>query len=252
MRQLKMGEWREAKGKSVGISRIFHFLSPLASCPLPGIVMERDLRDGFAMAVLKKQAIERYLRGRFGPKATLLTYGVIGKDSSQGTYKQYGYGTPVKLTFQVGRKIQSAVLETMKPGPFGHEHMADRAQAMLWDYDSYGRLPRHVKALDIGAFTADHELMSVAPAREFFVLNQWTDGSSYHFDLERLIKGGRLRKQDRPGALPGRDSCQKTSRSRPLSASASGVDRPWRMYYGTDRQLSRPLRVHHDGSLARG
>ena len=97
------------------------------------------------MAVLKKHSIERYLRDRFGPKATLLTYGVIGKDSSQGTYKQYGYGTPVKLTFQVGKKIQSAVLETMKPGPFGHEHMADRAQAMLWDYDSYGRLPRHVK-----------------------------------------------------------------------------------------------------------
>ena len=83
-----MGEGRVAKGESVGISRIFPFLSPLASCPLPGIVMERDLRDGFAMAVLKKQAIERYLRDRFGPKATLLTYGVIGKDSSRGTYKQ--------------------------------------------------------------------------------------------------------------------------------------------------------------------
>ncbi|MDP1768871.1 MAG: aminoglycoside phosphotransferase family protein, partial [Nitrospirota bacterium] len=149
------------------------------------------------MAVLKKQAIERYLRDRFGPKATLLTYGAIGKESSQGTYKQYGYGTPVKLTFQVGRKIQSAVLGTMKPGPFGHEHMADRAQAMLWDFDSYGRLSRHVKALDIGAFTADHELMSVAPAQEFFVLNHWMDGSSYHVDLERLVKGGRLRKQDR-------------------------------------------------------
>jgi len=159
--------------------------------------MEHDLPISMMMLTLKKESLERYLRGRFGPKVTLLTYGVIGKDSSQGTYKQYGYGTPVKLTFQVGRKIQSAVLETMKPGPFGHEHMADRAQAMLWDYDSYGRLPRHVKALDIGAFTADHKLMSVAPAEEFFVLNQWTEGSSYHFDLERLVKGGRLRKQDR-------------------------------------------------------
>lgn len=159
--------------------------------------MEHELRMFEVMPTLKKEFLERYLWDRFGPAATLLTYGVIGKDSSQGTYKQYGYGTPVKLTFQIGGKVQSAVLETMRPGPFGHEHMADRAQAILWDYDSYGRLPRHVKALDVGAFTAGQELVSVAQAKEFFVLNQWAEGDSYHVDLERLAQGGRLRKQDR-------------------------------------------------------
>ena len=56
----------------------------------------------------------------------------------------------------------------MKPGPFGHEHPADRAQAILWDYDSYGRLPRHVKALDVGAFTDDRQLISVAPGTRIF------------------------------------------------------------------------------------
>lgn len=149
------------------------------------------------MPTLSKQALDRYLRVRFGPDTHLLSYGVIGQASSTGTRKQYGYGTPVKLTFRVGRRIQSAVLETMKPGPFGHEHMADRAQAMLWDYESYGRLPRHVKALDVGAFTAEHELFSVADAREFFVLNEWTEGTSYHLDLERFMKGGALRALDR-------------------------------------------------------
>jgi hypothetical protein len=159
--------------------------------------MEHELPTFNAMPTLRKQSLERYLRGRFGHKTTLLTYGVIGKESSQGAYKQYGYGSPVKLTFQVGRTVQSAVLETMSPGPFGHEHPADRAQAILWDYDSYGRLPRHVKALDVGAFTDDRQLISVAQAREFFVLTQWMEGASYHGDLERLAKGGRLRKQDR-------------------------------------------------------
>jgi hypothetical protein len=101
--------------------------------------MEHELRSFNTMPTLKKQSLERYLRGRFGSKATLLTYGVIGKESSQGTYKQYGYGSPVKLTFQIGRTVRSAVLETMSPGPFGHEHPADRAQAIIWDYDSYGR-----------------------------------------------------------------------------------------------------------------
>lgn len=149
------------------------------------------------MLTLKKRSLERYLKRRFGPDTRLLSQAVIGKESSKGARKRYGYGTPVKLTFQIGRQVQSAVLETMKPGPFGHEHMADRAQAMLWDYDSYSRLPRHVKALDVGAFTENHDLFSVAEAREFFVLNQWTEGHSYHQDLERFMQGGTLRKLDR-------------------------------------------------------
>jgi hypothetical protein len=149
------------------------------------------------MPTLRKQALEEYLRSRFGPEAMLLSFGVIGKASSEGAHKQYGYGTPVKLTFRVGHDVRSAVLETMKPGPFGHEHMADRAQAMLWDYESYGRLPRHVKALDVGVFTGTQKLLSVAEGREYFVLNQWTDGASYHEDLERLAKGRSLRPLDR-------------------------------------------------------
>jgi len=149
------------------------------------------------MPKLSKQALEKYLRTRFGSHVKLQSYGIIGKESSKGEQKRYGYGTPVKLTFQIGRRVQSAVLQTMKPGPFGHEHMADRAQAMLWDYDSYGRLSRHVKALDVGAFDTNQTLFSLAEARELFVLNEWTDGVSYHGDLERLMKDGMLRKLDR-------------------------------------------------------
>jgi Phosphotransferase enzyme family len=150
-----------------------------------------------AMPPLTKQSLDRYLRGRFGPRASVVSFGPIGKESSKGLYKQYGYGAPVKITFRVGRSLRSAVLETMSPGPFGHEHMADRAQAMLWDYDSYGRLPRHVKALDVGAFTARGTLFSIADAEELFVLTQWEEGTSYHVDLERLAKEGTLQTLDR-------------------------------------------------------
>jgi hypothetical protein len=75
--------------------------------------------------------------------------------------------------------------------------MADRAQAILWDYESYGRLPRHVPALDVGAFTSRQDLFSVARAREFFVLTQWVEGTSYYEDLRRLVDGGSLRTLDR-------------------------------------------------------
>jgi len=158
---------------------------------------ERDLLLPCPMPTLKKSSLERYLRDRFGPRTVLRSYGPIGKESSQGTHKQYGYGSPVKVTFRVGASFRAGVIETMKPGPFGHEHMADRAQAILWDYDSYGRLPRHVKSLDVGAFDGKQALFSVAQAREFFVLNEWVDGTSYHQDLERLAHGSALRPLDR-------------------------------------------------------
>ena len=149
------------------------------------------------MPTLNKHSLEQYLRARFGSKATLRSYRIIGKESAKGKQKQYGYGTPVKVTYRIGHQVKSAVLATMKPGPFGHEHMADRAQAMLWDYDSYGRLPRHVKALDVGVFAAGHTMVSVADAQEYFVLNEWLEGSSYHLDLERLAQGRALRTLDR-------------------------------------------------------
>jgi hypothetical protein len=149
----------------------------------------------------RKASLEAYLKTRFGDDTRLLSAVVIGKESSKGEHKQYGYGTPIKVTFRVdGGRRQSAVLETMKPGPFGHEHMADRAQAMLWDFDSYGRLPRHVRSLDVGAFDAKQRLFSVAAAREFFVLNEWTEGTGYHGDLVRFMKGGALRGLDRDRA----------------------------------------------------
>ncbi|RPH74905.1 MAG: aminoglycoside phosphotransferase family protein, partial [Nitrospiraceae bacterium] len=74
------------------------------------------------MSTLRRHSLEQYLRARFGPGVALVSYEVIGKASSKGSQKQYGYGTPVKLTFRVDGHVQSAVLETMKPGPFGHEH----------------------------------------------------------------------------------------------------------------------------------
>lgn len=149
------------------------------------------------MPILRRHQLEAYLRERFGPRVELLTFGPIGRETAASALKQYGYGAPVRLTFRVGRTLHRAVLETMSPGPFGHEHPADRAQALLWDFDSYGRLPRHVPALDVGAFTDAGALFSVAPAREFFVLTEWADGASYHLDLERLARTGRLRSQDR-------------------------------------------------------
>lgn len=152
------------------------------------------------MPLLRRDLIAQYVRSRFGPSAELVSFGPIGQETSGEQLKGYGYGAPIRLTIRIGRVQRRVVLGTMKPGPFGHEHRADRAQALLWDFDSYGRLPKHVRAVDVGAFTADGRLFSIAAAEEFFILTEWADGTTYHEDLRRMAASGRLRTEDRARA----------------------------------------------------
>ena len=59
------------------------------------------------MPVLKKTALESYLKARFGPSTQLLAYGPIGKETSGARYKQYGYGAPVR--WAASRRRSSAM-----------------------------------------------------------------------------------------------------------------------------------------------
>src|SRR3990167_4581930 len=72
--------------------------------------------------------------------------------------KGYGYGIPLRVDYELDGERRSAVIESVRPGPFGHEHMADRAQLLLWAHHAFGGLPRHVASLDVGAVRASGEL----------------------------------------------------------------------------------------------
>ncbi len=145
---------------------------------------------------ITKQLLDHYLREWLGPDVAVSSFGRIGEAPSGRVLKGFGYGSPIMIEAVVAGRVQRMVLETMKSGPHGHEHMADRAHAMLWDYATYNRLPRHVRALDVGAFTTDGRIRSVAGAREFFVLTGFAEGEEYQKDLARIAGAGRLERQD--------------------------------------------------------
>ena len=106
------------------------------------------------MAELSRTELERYLKSVIGSSAHILNLQVLGESAGKDI-KGYGYGTPVQIDYECGGKQQRAVLHTISPGPFGHEHMSDRAQMLLWDHDSFNRLPRHIRSIDVGAFRRD-------------------------------------------------------------------------------------------------
>ena len=144
------------------------------------------------MPQLKAEEIERYLRSILGPSTRIVTLKVLGK-SGEGEIKGYGYGMPLLIDYERDGKQERAVLHTVTAGPFGHEHMADRAQMLLWDHTSFNRLPRHIRSIDAGVFRRDGSAVSMGEAEEFFILTEYVEGRGYFEDLSRM--------RDDPGLL---------------------------------------------------
>ena len=145
------------------------------------------------MPELKQQTIERYLLSVFGAPVTVTNMAILGRARDSKDLKGYGYGVPLKVEFRIGgMEGRTAVLHTMTPGPFGHEHMADRAQELLWSHQAFNRLPRHVRSLDVCGFQPDGHLISAGKIEEFCLLTEYAEGEKYSDDMERLLKTGEL------------------------------------------------------------
>ncbi|HXY53763.1 MAG TPA: phosphotransferase, partial [Nitrospirota bacterium] len=89
-----------------------------------------------------------------------------------------------------------AVLETMAPSSYGHDHFSDRAQAILWEHSAFNNLPRHVRSLDSGAFLDSNTIISTGKAKEFFLLTEFVTGQGYFKDLDRIKNTGSATPED--------------------------------------------------------
>jgi hypothetical protein len=145
---------------------------------------------------LNREEVEKYLQRVLGKKVRLLHMVALGADHERNDVKGFGYGTPVRVDLEVDGRERRAVLHTMTPGPFGHEHMADRAQGLIWDHHSFNLLPRHVRSLDICGLEPGGHLLSVGNVEEFCLLTDYAEGETYSHDLERLRDAGTLTELD--------------------------------------------------------
>jgi len=150
------------------------------------------------LPALDIETVERYLNSILGQRIRVLRLSQLGEaEDHDKALKGFGYGSPLRVDYEIaGHERSSAVLHTMAPGPFGHEHMADRARTLLWSHQAFNRLPRHVRSFDVGGFERDGGMISVGGVEEFYLLTEYAEGSSYALDLERLRDTGELIDQD--------------------------------------------------------
>jgi aminoglycoside phosphotransferase (APT) family kinase protein len=139
-------------------------------------------------------AVAAYLGAVHGREVGAVRVSPLG-GGRQGD-KGYGYGVPLRVDYELAGERRRAVLETVRPGAFGHEHMADRAQLLLWAHRAFARLPRHVRSLDVGAVRESGELVPLGAAEELFMLAEFAEGREYAEDLLRLRAGATLSSLD--------------------------------------------------------
>ena len=141
------------------------------------------------MIDLKLDSVAAYLREMYGPTAKLVAAGDIGTLDTQGI-KRFGYGKPLLVHFTVEGRLQEGVLSVMRGDKYGHQFYWDRAAILMFQFETSGRLDRHVKPLGLGYVDEDNRLVPVRGPREFFIFNEKLEGRDYHLDLERIRKEG--------------------------------------------------------------
>lgn len=131
--------------------------------------------------------VQQYLTEVYRTPVKVLTVEPLGDIKEKVNLKGFGYGVPYVIQFRIEGEVRRAVLETLRPGGFGHDYLADRAAVLLMQHSTFNRLPRHVHSVDVGSFISDSDVLkSLGDCCEFFIVTEFVDGVLYHSDLDRI------------------------------------------------------------------
>ncbi|MFW5942070.1 MAG: phosphotransferase family protein [Chloroflexota bacterium] len=133
----------------------------------------------------------RYLRARHDAEAHVEQVQELGGEATgAAAIKQFGYGRPLLITYQVAGQRHQEVLHTIRRTAFGREREDDRVAAIWLDYHTFNELPRHVPALDMVGRSTDGALHSLADLDELLLVTRYYPGAPYADDLARIRDEG--------------------------------------------------------------
>lgn len=133
------------------------------------------------------------------PASQILDARALGADEHPDgeSAKELGYGRPIQVRLRLASGGEQAlVFHLAAANDFGHDRRSDRAQNMLLSYDTFGQIPGHVRAVDVGAIRDDGGLTSLTGTGEFYLLTEWVEGTLYADDLRRVGREGVARPLD--------------------------------------------------------
>lgn len=108
------------------------------------------------------------------------------------------HGHGYRVTFTRHGRETSLIVKTLAGDiGLGHDYPSDRAGVFLLARSSYGRLPRHVEAVDVFALGKGGKVFSVDGGREYYLVMEEARGRNYFHDLSEMSALRSLRGPDR-------------------------------------------------------
>jgi hypothetical protein len=157
---------------------------------------QRGMGDADVMGMTPGELLEnvfaKHLRehvARLYPGAKVVSIEPLGPDAgatSGVATKAAGYGLPVRLTIEDGDGRRELVWRVASANEFGHDRRADRAAAMVQAFDDFGKIPQHVRAVDLGVIGADSGLQSMRDSTEHYLITTYAPGTIYAHELRRV------------------------------------------------------------------
>lgn len=142
-----------------------------------------------------EQLVEQLFPG--GRLLEAVPLSVDASAAAEGTHKGAGYGLPQRLRVAKADGAElDLVFRVASPNDFGHDRRSDRAGGAVLAFDDFQRMPRHIRALDVGAIRFDGSLVSLRESGEFYLLTSWAPGTLYADDLRRIAREGRVTSGD--------------------------------------------------------
>lgn len=137
--------------------------------------------------MINETNIKRYIRDLFGKRARRINIRKLGEGVQ-------GAGFLIEINTDTGRK--SYVIKGLFPEGLEHDYPADRAGVFLLDLDTFEKLPKHVKAIDVLAEKEDGSIKSIGGGREYYLLMERAEGRHYFNDLVSLAEKKKLDSAD--------------------------------------------------------
>lgn len=105
-------------------------------------------------------------------------------------------GAGYALDFSASGKKQRKILKGLYACHLNSDYPADRAQALILAHQDYGKIPEHIKSLDVWGADKSRKIISLGTTREFFILMDEAKGEDYFNDLKKISKSGKITAKD--------------------------------------------------------
>jgi hypothetical protein len=153
--------------------------------------MARPVLSGVIEMPIRPDAIRQHLSTLL-PGSRVLRIAPLGADhdaAGEITEKGAGYGEPLRLTVeQLDGRVRELVWHTATADRFNHDRRADRAAEMLLAFDTFGSVPGHVAAVDVGAIGPGGALCSLRDHGELYLITEFAPGEVLAADLRRVAR----------------------------------------------------------------